>query len=151
MSDTAHAPVTVTLLQTEPVRGMGPVTHLCVVDVEWAGIGFQVQGVRVQRGPDGCPRVLPPVWRHPGNGRWLPGLILPDVLQAAIAAEVLAAVQDAPGRAPGGGGAGLPPPGQRASGGLPCGPPDAPMMGGGSKGLADRGPFRWGPRILHRP
>ena len=86
--------VTVTLLQLEKLRpgsSMGRVTHLAVVDVEWAGIGFQVQGVRVQRGPDGSPRVLPPVWRHPSDGRWLPGLILPDAVQSAIAAEVLAA------------------------------------------------------------
>lgn len=130
MSDFDTAPVTVTLLQLEPLPpgSMGRVTHLAVCDVEWAGIGFQVQGVRVQRGPDGCARVLPPVWRHPRDGRWLPGLILPDALQAAIAAEVLAACQEAAD----GGAARLPLdlPAPRATSPRKAAA-HAPMMGGG--------------------
>lgn len=92
MSDPATTPVTVTLLSLEPVRGMGRgVTHLAVVDIEVGGVGWQVQGVRVVRLPDGSRQCAAPVWRHPATGKWLPGVVLPGVLSDAIAAEVLAA------------------------------------------------------------
>lgn len=87
------AAVTVTLLTLEAVRGMGRgVTHLATVDVEVAGIGWQVQGVRVVRLPDGSRQCAAPVWRHPTSGRWYPGVVLPLAISDCIAAEVLAAV-----------------------------------------------------------
>lgn len=128
------APVTVTLLQLErlPAGRMGRVTHLAVCDAEWGGIGFQVHGLRVQRGPDGGARVLPSAWRHPTSGKWHAGLILPEVLQDAIAQTVLEAVQEAARAAPAPGGVRLPPPDPRASGARPGSPAaPVPMTGGG--------------------
>lgn len=86
------APVTVTVGLIEAVTGAGACIALAIVDVEWAGIGFQVQGVRVVK-RDGGLIVQPPHWRHPRTGQHIPAVGLPAELADAIGTAVLEALQ----------------------------------------------------------
>lgn len=89
-----YASVTVTVIGVEQVAGMGAVTALGTVEVEWGGIAATIQGVRVMRGPGGL-RVEAPRFRHPRTGQWLPAMLLPKPVTDAIAAELLAGKQRA--------------------------------------------------------
>jgi hypothetical protein len=76
---------------TERVAGSGRLIALANVRIEVAGIEIMLQGLQVVRGGDGALTCKAPMWRHPKSGRWLPAVLLPPELQAAVGAEVLAA------------------------------------------------------------
>ena len=61
------------------------------------GVAVTVQGIRIIYEADGSLLVQPPRFRHP-DGHWLPAVVLPPELASAIAAEVLEAFRDMPGR-----------------------------------------------------
>ena len=82
-------PVRFTVQGVEPVRAAGRLIALAIVALDVAGVELVLQGVQVVRGVDGVLTVRPPVWRHPASGRWLPAMVLPPELQAAIGVEVL--------------------------------------------------------------
>lgn len=76
----------------ERVHGAGRLVALAIVAVDIEGVELVLQGVQVMREPDGGWRVRAPVWRHPGSGKWVPAVVLPDELRDAIGAEVMARV-----------------------------------------------------------
>ena len=94
MSETAI--VNVAVLAFEPVRGPVGMVGLAIVEVEVAGVALVLQGVRVLRDGNGGLACQPPVFRHP-SGRWLPALLMPPELTAAIGAEVLSEAQGGDG------------------------------------------------------
>ena len=65
---------------------------MAIVAIDIDGVELMLQGVPIMREPDGTGVVRAPVWRHPKNGKWIPGIILPDELWQAIGAEVLGRV-----------------------------------------------------------
>ncbi len=87
---TDSIPVRFEVLGVEAVRGAGRLEGLANVLLDVAGLELRLQGVGLIRGADERLSVRGPVWRHPQSGRWLPALLLPDQLTAAIAAELLA-------------------------------------------------------------
>lgn len=87
---TESVPVRFEVLGTEPVHGAGRLVALANVALDVAGLELTLQGVSVTRDGRGALAVRGPVWRHPGSGRWLPALLLPDELQQAIGNAVLA-------------------------------------------------------------
>jgi hypothetical protein len=92
---TATVGVTYELLQVEHVRNAGSLIDLASVEVTIAGVAVVLQGVRVmRRTDDGSLECLAPAWRHPRTAKWLPCLLLPPKLSAALATEVLEAISD---------------------------------------------------------
>ncbi len=81
--------VAYTVLGVEPARDRGVLIGLAVVEMDIAGVVIVLQGVRVLRRADGGRECAAPVFRHPVSGAWLPGVVLPPELSAALAAEVL--------------------------------------------------------------
>ena len=73
----------------KPVHGRGALVALVMVELDIAGVVFTLQGVRVVETPGGGLECRAPVWRHPGRGAWLPGVLLPPELAEAMAHEVL--------------------------------------------------------------
>jgi hypothetical protein len=89
-------PVEYRVLQIEQVAGAGSLIGLATVEADIAGVAIVLQGVQVRRRTDGTLDCLAPQFRHARNGRWLPCLLLPPELSAAIASEVLAAISSPP-------------------------------------------------------
>jgi hypothetical protein len=83
----ATATVTFTVTDVERVEGAGRLAALAAIEIELDGVALTVQGVRVLRHNNRI-TTEPPRYRDPRTGRWLPALILPDELGAAIAREV---------------------------------------------------------------
>jgi len=83
----ATTTVTFTVTDMERVHGAGRLTALAAIELELDGIGLTVQGVRVIR-RNGRVTIEAPHYRNPKTGQWLPALILPDELGAAIAREL---------------------------------------------------------------
>ena len=81
------ATVTFTVTDVERVEGAGRLTALAAIEIELDGIALTVQGVRVLRQNNRITTEAPR-YRDPRTGRWLPALILPEELGAAIAREV---------------------------------------------------------------
>jgi hypothetical protein len=81
------ATVTFTVTDVERVEGAGRLAALAAIEIELDGIALTVQGVRVLRQNNRITTEAPR-YRDPRTGRWLPALILPEELGAAIAREV---------------------------------------------------------------
>lgn len=88
MSDSV--PVTYRMLGIELVNS-GRVLALAAVNLEVSGVEVALQGVQIARNTSGGLDVKAPRWRHPRTGQWVPCLLLPPELTAALGAEVLAA------------------------------------------------------------
>ncbi len=89
MSETVTARFEV--LGVERVRQAGRLLALANVTLDMGGVELVLQGVRVFRCLDGDLAVSGPQWRHPGSGKWTPGVMLPDDLARAMGREVIAA------------------------------------------------------------
>jgi hypothetical protein len=87
MDAAGTATVTFTVTDLERIEGAGRLAALAAIEIELDGIALTVQGVRVVRQKDRMTTEAPR-YRDPRTGRWLPALILPDELGAAIAREV---------------------------------------------------------------
>ncbi len=87
MTDTV--PVRFEVLIFEPVHGAGRLVGLASVRLDLGDLELTLQGVGVIRDHAGKLSVRAPVWRHPGSGKWLPAVLLPPELSAAIGAELL--------------------------------------------------------------
>jgi hypothetical protein len=96
-SERETVPVTFEVVSVEHVRSGGKLLAFVMVDLDIAGIAIRLQGVQVLRRADGALECRAPTFRHPRDGRWLPGLILPAELTSAIAAEVLTAFRNSHG------------------------------------------------------
>ena len=90
-AETESVSVTYKVLSVERVSGAGRLVGVAHCEVEIAGVVTVLQGVQVRRGADGSLSCTPPRWRHPRTGQWLPAVILPQELAAALAEEVLEA------------------------------------------------------------
>jgi hypothetical protein len=87
MDAAGTATVTFTVTDVERVEGAGRLAALAAIEIELDGIALTVQGVRVLRQKNRLTTEAPR-YRDPRTGRWLPALILPEELGAAIAREV---------------------------------------------------------------
>jgi hypothetical protein len=77
---------------TEPVAGSGRLIGLANVRIEIAGVSLVLQGCQVVRVGDGSLACKAPTFRHPRTGTWLPAVMLPPELSAALAREVITAI-----------------------------------------------------------
>ena len=87
MDAAGTATVTFTVTDVERIEGAGRLVALVAIEIELDGIAMTVQGVRVIRHNDRMTTEAPR-YRDPRTGQWLPALILPEELGAAIAREV---------------------------------------------------------------
>ena len=87
MDAAGTATVTFTVTDLERIEGAGRLAALAAIEIELDGIALTVQGVRVVRQKNRMTTEAPR-YRDPRTGRWLPALILPDELGAAIARVV---------------------------------------------------------------
>jgi hypothetical protein len=87
MDAASTATVTFTVIDVERIEGAGRLAALAAIEIELDGIALTVRGVRVVRQKN---RMItePPRYRDPRTGQWLPALILPEELGAAVAREV---------------------------------------------------------------
>jgi hypothetical protein len=87
MDTAATATVTFTVTDVERIEGAGRLAALAAIEIELDGVALTVNGVRVLRQRN---RITTegPRYRDPRTGLWLPALILPEELGAAIAREV---------------------------------------------------------------
>ena len=81
-------PVRYEVLGIETVRGAGRLVALAVVVLEVEGVSLTLQGVQVVRDGESL-TCRAPTFRHPRTGCAWPAVVLPPVVAAAVAAEVL--------------------------------------------------------------
>jgi hypothetical protein len=95
MDAAGTATVTFTVIDVEQIEGAGRLAALAAIEIELDGIALTVQGVRVVRQNNRITTEAPR-YRDPRTGQWLPALILPDELGAAIARELHRIVMSPP-------------------------------------------------------
>ena len=78
----SNVPVEVRLLRVQPVIGRGTLKWLFDVQIDIQGVEIEVRGFQ-GRERRGAISIRAPQFRG-GDGRWLPALILPDGIMAAI-------------------------------------------------------------------
>jgi hypothetical protein len=86
---TASSTATVTFVVTgvERIRGAGRLVALAAVEIDLEGVVVLVQGIQVIR-HRGHIATQAPRFRDPRSGAWLPAVVLPEELGAAIAKEL---------------------------------------------------------------
>jgi hypothetical protein len=86
---TASGTATVTFVVTgvERIRGAGRLVALAAVEIDLEGVVVLVQGIQVIR-DRGRIATQAPRFRDPRSGAWLPAVVLPEELGAAIAKEL---------------------------------------------------------------
>ncbi len=67
---------------------MNKLLALAIVELDIGGAVLELQGVQVVRLATGLVCRTPP-FRHPRDGRWLPGIVLPPEVMDAVANMVL--------------------------------------------------------------
>lgn len=82
------ATVSFQVIGVEIVRGRGRLLGFAAVVLEIGGVEIRLQGVQIVRADDGSLKCLPPTYKHL-DGRWLPSVVLPPDLSAALATEIL--------------------------------------------------------------
>ena len=93
MTDTL--PVTFTVTALRRLHSTGRLLALATVDLDLDGVAMTLHGVQVTRLPNGSLQCSAPRYRTP-TGEWAPAVTLPDELEVAIGAEVIAAFLDLP-------------------------------------------------------
>jgi hypothetical protein len=86
MTDDAMT-VTFTVTGLERIQGHGRLLALAALEIEFDGVRLGLNGVQVIRQGKRI-STQAPRFRNPKTGVWLPAVILPDELGAAIAREV---------------------------------------------------------------
>jgi hexokinase len=89
--------VTFTVTALERIEGHGRLLALAALEIDFDGVTLRLQGVQVVRDGKGI-TTQAPHFRDPKNGVWVPAVILPDELRAAIAREVQSMVLRRSGR-----------------------------------------------------
>jgi hypothetical protein len=78
------------VLAFEPIGGKGRLIGPVIVEMVVDGVpADHLQGVKLTRQPNGGLECEEPCFRHP-DGRWLPGVCLPEELAKAIGDAVFA-------------------------------------------------------------
>ena len=91
--------VTFTVTALQRIEGHGRLLALAALEIDFDGVIVRVQGVQVIRQGKRV-ATQAPRFRDPNNGAWVPAVILPDELGAAIAQEVQGMLLRAPGQMP---------------------------------------------------
>jgi hypothetical protein len=94
LGDTVAVPVTFEVTDLRRLHGTGRLLALASVSVDLDGVAVVLHGVQVLRLPTGRLQCRAPHYRNPTTGEWLPAVTLPDALELAIGAEVLALVSE---------------------------------------------------------
>jgi hypothetical protein len=89
--------VTFTVTALERIEGHGRLLALAALEIDFDGVTLRLQGVQVVRQGKGI-TTQAPHFRDPKKGVWVPAVILPDELRAAIAQEVQSMVLRRSGR-----------------------------------------------------
>jgi hypothetical protein len=89
--------VTFTVTALEHIEGHGRLLALATLEIDFEGVTLWLQGVQVVRQGKRV-TTQAPHFRDPKNGVWVPAVILPDELGAAIAREVQGMLLRRPGR-----------------------------------------------------
>lgn len=89
--------VTFTVTALERIEGHGRLLALAALEIDFDGVTLRLQGVQVVRQGKGI-TTQAPRFRDPKKGAWVPAVILPDELGAAIAREVQGMLLRRPGR-----------------------------------------------------
>jgi stage V sporulation protein G len=87
MSTASTATVTFVVTGLQRVVGAGRLVALATVEIDLEGVVVLVQGVQVIR-KRGRISSHAPCFRNPQTGAWIPAVILPDELGAAIEQEL---------------------------------------------------------------
>ena len=89
--------VTFTVTALEHIEGHGRLLALATLEIDFDGVTLWLQGVQVVRQGKRI-TTQAPRFRDPKMGTWVPAVILPDELGAAIAREVQGMLLRRPGR-----------------------------------------------------
>lgn len=89
--------VTFTVTALQRIEGHGRLLALAALEIDFDGVIVRVQGVQVIRQGKRI-ATQAPRFRDPNNGAWVPAVILPDELGAAIARELQGILLRRPGR-----------------------------------------------------
>lgn len=89
--------VTFTVTALEHIEGHGRLLALATLEIDFDGVTLWLQGVQVVRQGKRI-TTQAPHFRDPKMGIWVPAVILPDELGAAIAREVQGMLLRRPGR-----------------------------------------------------
>jgi stage V sporulation protein G len=87
MSTDSTATVTFVVTAVEHIHGAGRLIALATVEIDLEGVVVLVQGIQVIR-RRGRISTQAPRFRDPRSGAWLPAVVLPEELGAAIAQEL---------------------------------------------------------------
>jgi hypothetical protein len=98
MSTASTATVTFVVTGVERIRGAGRLVALAAVEIDLEGVVVLVQGIQVIR-DRGRIATQAPRFRDPRSGAWLPAVVLPEELGAAIAQELHRTVTGHQGKA----------------------------------------------------
>jgi len=99
MSADGTATVTFVVTGLERICGAGRLLALASVEIDLEGVVILVQGVQVIR-HHGQIATQAPRFRDPRTGAWMPAVVLPDELGAAIAGELHNMLKRQAGRIP---------------------------------------------------
>jgi DNA-binding cell septation regulator SpoVG len=91
MTDTI--PVRFEVVELRRLHSAGRLLALATVELDLGGIELTLHGVQVIQLPNGKLQCNAPRYRTP-TGEWAPAVTLPDELELAIGAEILAAFTD---------------------------------------------------------
>ncbi|MGH6896908.1 MAG: hypothetical protein ACREJ5_10225 [Geminicoccaceae bacterium] len=96
MTTDSTATVTFVVTGLERISGAGRLVALATVEIDLDGVVVLVQGMQVIR-RRGRIATQAPRFRNPRSGAWMPAVILPDELGAAIAEELHQMLRPQPG------------------------------------------------------
>jgi stage V sporulation protein G len=97
MSSDSTATVTFVVTGLQRMAGAGRLLALATVEIDLEGVVVLVQGMQVIR-HRGRLSTQAPCFRNPQTGAWMPAVILPDELGAAIAHELHRMIMHEDGR-----------------------------------------------------
>ncbi len=81
------------LIEFRRIRSAGNLLALACITIDLGGVEVLLHGVQVLRTPAGKIQCRAPHYRSV-TGEWLPAVVLPEALERAIGAEILAAYTD---------------------------------------------------------
>jgi len=92
--NTERVAVEINVASIERTEGCGTLIALAIVELRINDVDLCLQGVQVRRTRDNKFLCQSPQFRDPRSGRWLPCILLPPELSAAIGASVTDEMQD---------------------------------------------------------
>jgi hypothetical protein len=94
MSETTErVGVEIRIVEITPTRGSGRLMATATVLVAVCDVEIIIAGCQIKLTHDGRWLVQGPQWRDPRSGKWLPAVILPPELSAALGLELTDAME----------------------------------------------------------